>query len=92
MLKDLHSRDNVDRLYVSRREGGRELASIQDIIDTTTITLHKKARKKSNSSDQKHTDNISINKTKQKRDEKKLKWTFQTTNKQNLSSEDMDMA
>ena len=29
----LHPRDDVDRLYVSRKEGGRELASIEDSVD-----------------------------------------------------------
>ena len=33
MHKALHPRDDVDRLYVSRREGGRGLASIEDSID-----------------------------------------------------------
>ena len=38
MHKVLHPRDDVDRLYVSRKEGGRGLASIEDSvgIDTTT--------------------------------------------------------
>ena len=30
MHKDLHSREDADRLYVSRKEGRRKLASIQD--------------------------------------------------------------
>ena len=30
----LHSRDDVDRLYVLRREGERALASIEDSVDT----------------------------------------------------------
>ena len=30
--KALHPRDDVDRLYVSRKEGGRGLASIEDIV------------------------------------------------------------
>ena len=33
MHKALHPRDDVDRLYVSRKEGGRGLASIEDSID-----------------------------------------------------------
>ena len=33
MHKVLHPKD--DRLYVSRKEGGRELASIQDSIDAS---------------------------------------------------------
>ena len=30
MYKALHPRDDIDRLYVSRKEGGRRLASIED--------------------------------------------------------------
>ena len=34
MHNALHSRDCVDRQYVSRKEGGRGLASIEDSVDT----------------------------------------------------------
>ena len=34
MHKALHPREDVDRLYVSRKEGGGGLASIEDNIDT----------------------------------------------------------
>ena len=33
MHKALHPRDDVDKLYVSRKEGGRGLASIEDTVD-----------------------------------------------------------
>ena len=33
--KALHPRDDVDRLYVSRKEGGRRLASFEDSIDAS---------------------------------------------------------
>ena len=33
--KALHPRDDVDRLYMSRKVGGRELASIQGSIDAS---------------------------------------------------------
>ena len=33
MHKALHPRDDVDRLYVSRKERGRRLASIEDSVD-----------------------------------------------------------
>ena len=33
MHKALHPRDDVDRLYISRKEGGRGLARIEDNID-----------------------------------------------------------
>ena len=35
MHKALHPRDDVNRLYVSRKEGGRWLASIEDSVDTS---------------------------------------------------------
>ena len=35
MHKALHPRDEVDRLYVLRREGGRGLAGIEDSVDTS---------------------------------------------------------
>ena len=35
MHKALHPRDEVDRLYVSRKEGGRWLASIEDSVDVS---------------------------------------------------------
>ena len=37
--KALHPRDDVDRLYVSRKEGGRVLASIEDSIDASIQQL-----------------------------------------------------
>ena len=39
MHKALHPRDNVDWLYVSRKEGGRGLASIEDSVDTSIQRL-----------------------------------------------------
>ena len=39
MYKALHPRDDVDRLYVSRKEGGRWLASIEDCLDASIRRL-----------------------------------------------------
>ena len=39
--KALHPRDDIDRLYVSRREGGRGLASIEDGIDVVEDYIEK---------------------------------------------------
>ena len=39
MHKALRPRDDVDRLYVSRKEGGRGLASIEDSVDTSIHQL-----------------------------------------------------
>ena len=35
MHNALHPRDDVDRLYVSWKDGGRRLASIEDSVDTS---------------------------------------------------------
>ena len=37
--KVLHPRDDVDRLYVSRKEGRRGLASIEDSVDASVQRL-----------------------------------------------------
>ena len=37
--KALHPRDDVERLYVPRKEGGRELASIEDSVDASIQRL-----------------------------------------------------
>ena len=39
MHKALHPRDDVDKLYVPRKEGGRGLASIEDSIDISIQRL-----------------------------------------------------
>ena len=39
MHKALHPRDDVDRLYVSRKEERREIASIEDSIDKWDFNL-----------------------------------------------------
>ena len=39
MHKALHPKNNVDRLYVSRKEGGRGLASIEDTVDASIQRL-----------------------------------------------------
>ena len=39
MHKALHPRDDVARLYGSRRDGGRGFASIEDSVDTSTQRL-----------------------------------------------------
>ena len=39
MHMTLHPRDDVDRLYVPRKEGGRGLASIEDSVDTSIQRL-----------------------------------------------------
>ena len=35
MHKALHTSDNVDRLYVSRKEGGKGVTSIEESVDAS---------------------------------------------------------
>ena len=39
MHKALYSRDDIDRLYVARKEGGRVPVSIDDSVNTSTRGL-----------------------------------------------------
>ena len=39
MHKALHPRDDVDRLYVPRKEGGKGLASIENSVDASIQRL-----------------------------------------------------
>ena len=39
MHKALHSKDDVDRLYISSKEGGRGLTSIEDSFDASIQRL-----------------------------------------------------
>ena len=43
--KALHLRDDIDRFYVSRKEGGRGLTNIETYIDSRTRKIHKKRKK-----------------------------------------------
>ena len=36
--KVLHPRDDIERIYESRREGGKELVSIEDSVDASIPT------------------------------------------------------
>ena len=56
MHNALHPRDDVGRLHVSRKEGGRGLASIEDSVDafdTTTQRLYTKTRRRTHYSHEK---------------------------------------
>ena len=67
MHKALHPRDVVDRLYVSRKERGRGLASIQDSVDASIKRLEDNIKKRGGrliAFTRKNTDNTSINRTK----------------------------
>ena len=68
--KALHPRDDVDRLYVIRKEGGRGRTSIQDSVDVSIQRLDyiKSARRKTDTRN--NTDNTNTNRTKITRKEK----------------------
>ena len=40
----LHPRDDIDRLYVSRKEGEREFTNIEDCIDASIQRLKKNTK------------------------------------------------
>ena len=49
MYKALHPRGDIDRPYISRKEGGRGLDSIEDSVDTSIRRLEdyiKKSKEK----------------------------------------------
>ena len=83
--KALPSRDDIDRLYVSRKEGRRGLISIENSIAMTTQRLHKKEQRKANYSDQKqheqHKDQQNNNNSKTILRRKAIVRIFQATNK-----------
>ena len=52
--KALHPRDDEHRLYESRKEGGRELTSIQDSVDASMQKLEDYIKKKNTEEDWLH--------------------------------------
>ena len=83
MHKALHPRDYVDRLYVSRKEGGRGLTSNEDSVDVSIQWLDdyiQKRRGRLITATRNNTDNMRINRTtinrKQKWEENQLYGRF----------------
>ena len=75
MHKALHPRDDIDRLFVSRKEGGRGLTSIKDCIDASIQGLKdyiKKSKERLITVATSSIDNIRANKKKRKWEEKQL--------------------
>ena len=77
MYKSLHPRDEIDRLYVSRKEGSWGLASIEDSIAGSIREFDdyiKKEVRKTHDSNRKQKDSININgtTTRKKWEEKQL--------------------
>ena len=54
MHKALHPRDDVDRLFVSRKEGGRGLTSIEDCVDASIQRLEDYIEKTRTKTDYNH--------------------------------------
>ena len=79
MYKALHPRDDVDRLYVFKKEGGRGLASIEDSVDASIQQLEDNIEKHErrlitairNDTDNRIDDRMTIN--------RKQKWKKKTT-------------
>ena len=64
MHKALHPKDDIDRLYVSRKEGGRWLSSIEDNIDILIQELEdykKKSKERLITATRNNTNNTRIN-------------------------------
>ena len=83
MHKTLHPRDDVDRLYVSRKEGRRGFASIEVNVDCSIQWLEdyiEKRRERLVTATRNNTDNARTNRTtitrKQKWEEKQLYGRF----------------
>ena len=98
MYRALHPRDDIDWLYVSRGKGGRGLASIGDIVDTSIQRLEDSIEKSrgrlitatGNNTNDTRTSGTTITR-KLKVERKTNPWTFQTTNKWYLTRENGDV-
>ena len=93
MNKVLHPRDNVDRLHVSRKEGGEDLPALKLLTHqyNDLKTTYKSAEKYSY---QNNTNNTRTNRTtiNRKMGRKPTLWTLKATNKQQLTKENIDVA
>ena len=95
MHKALHPGDDFDRLYVSRKEGGRGLTSTENSVDASIKRLKDNIEKRGGrliTATRNNTDNMRTNRTtttsKQKWEEKQFYNHFQ----QHLTRENMDLA
>ena len=96
--KALHPREDVNRLYVSTKEGGRGLTRIQDSVNALIQQLEDSIKNLRGKLITVNRSNITQSSTEQKyteskkREKKTTVWTFQATNKQNLTQENVDIA
>ena len=93
--KALHPRDDIDRLYVSRKEGGRGLIGIEDSVNESIREPKEDTKKSQNGRirvTSKRTDNIKTKRktTKLRNRNRKKKKTFEATNRRNLTRDDQD--
>ena len=98
MHKALHPRDDVEKLYVSRKAAGRGLASIEDSVDASLKRLEDSTEKHKRgliTVIRNDTDNMIDNRMttrKQKWEGKSTIWPLLTSNKQHLTPENLDLA
>ena len=94
MHKALHPRDDIDRLYLSRKEGGRELARNEDGVDASIWGLEdwiKKSKERLITAIKSITRITNNNNNKETEIERKrIVWIFQATNERNLTRKDRD--
>ena len=99
MHKALHPWDDVDRLYESKKEGGRGLTRIEDTVDASIPRLKdyiEKRVEKLLTAIRNNNDNTRMNWSeitrKQKWEEKQFCGRFKRTNERHLTQENMDVA
>ena len=78
----LHPRDDVDRLYMPRKEGGREFAINEDSVDPSIQRVKDDIKKQGGrliTATRNNTDNMNTNRTtitREKNRKKKIPWAF----------------
>ena len=97
MHKALHPKDDVDRIYMSRREGGRGLASIEDSLATLIQWLENYIKKHGGRLITATRNNTNNTRTSGMTITRKLKWEkkttprmFLVTNKRHLKRKNKD--
>ena len=96
MNKALYPRDNLDRLYMTRK-GGRDIASIEHSIDISIRELEECItwnQERLITTTRNNANNIMINRITKKKEweEKQRYWYCKKINKQNLARKDLDVA
>ena len=95
MHEALHPRDDVDRLYVSIKEGGRGHAIFQNNFDASIRWLEDNMKSAEKDKSQKTIQRITEPKKKKNLKKMGIKttvWIFQATSKWNLTQKKLDIA